>query len=288
MLEKTQTEAFLEFAAQYPGVRIKQRKFEILKPFFVRAASERDRRSCLCRKHVEAQVILKDCMKFRKETLKKTKEMCKLHEFTDGCAAQYKSRYCIGDLSSCFADFGFQINRNYFETLHAKGEQDAAGSNVKQKVSHAVLRKAAIVRNAKDMVNYLNENFKYPAVTTYDSRKKAVGLARRVFFYVPAKGEGAVVRKRPDRHFKEIKGIRKLHCVRTTKQQGRVFVRERTCYCFACIKGDEKSCSNKGWLDEWHCIYIERESFAATTRRTAEETEAVRGDTAVRIRFYLI
>ena len=133
------------------------------------------------------------------------------------------------------------------------------------------------------MVNYLNENFKYPAVTTYDSQKKAVGLACQVFFYVPAKGEGAVLWKRPDRHFKEIKGIRKLHCMRTTKQQGRVVVREQTCYCFACIKGDEKSCSNNGWLDDWNCIYIERESFATTTRRTAEETEAVQGDTAVRI-----
>ena len=98
-----------------------------------------------------------------------------------------------------------------------------------------------------------------------------------------SKGEGAVVWKRPDRHFKDIIGIRKLHCVRTAKQQGRVFVRERTCYCFACINGDEKRCSNKGWLDDWNCIYIERESFAATTRRTAEETEAFQGDTAVRI-----
>ena len=37
--------------------------------------------------------------------------LIKLHEFTDGCAAQYKSRRCIGDLSCCFADYGYQINR---------------------------------------------------------------------------------------------------------------------------------------------------------------------------------
>ena len=35
------------------------------------------------------------------------------------------------------ADFGFHIQHNYFETSHAKGEQDAAGSHVKQKVSQA-------------------------------------------------------------------------------------------------------------------------------------------------------
>ena len=71
VLEKTQTEAFLEFQAIHPDVKIKQRKFESLKPFFIRAAKERDRRSCLCRKHVEAQIVFKDCMKFRKNVSRK-------------------------------------------------------------------------------------------------------------------------------------------------------------------------------------------------------------------------
>ena len=117
-------------------------------------------------------------------------KISKFHEFTDGCAAQYKSRYSIGDLSSFFADFGFQINRNYFETSHAKWEHDTAGSNVKQKGSHAVLRKAAVIRNAKDMENYLNENFRSPSATTYDSRKNPLGLARQIFFYVPGRVKG--------------------------------------------------------------------------------------------------
>ena len=363
VLEKTQTEAFVEFQAQYPEVKIKQRKFESLKPFFMRPAREKDRRSCLCRKHVEMQIIFKDCMKYRKtvcrrngfdavvpstltevvnltlclkpeghshhrlkcltrecsecgvskfellpeefsegsteevtwkryeyvgtgkflsngqekkkialvtkmtsprelfqyfqdllkhypyhsfmakwqreqmenliEHLPSNEVVCvhyscrqqdelqseyfdvakvslhitilyrhavesvdgkvstendsqivkehlfvisdddvqdyhavhkaqelitgylknqlhmrisKLHEFTDGCAAQYKSRHCIADLSCCLADHGFLVQRNFFETSHAKGEQDAAGANVKQKVSNAVLRKTAVIR----------------------------------------------------------------------------------------------------------------------------------------------
>lgn len=75
VLEKTQTEAFLEFQAIHPDIKIKQRKFESLKPFFKRAAKERDRRSCLCGKHVEAQIVFKDCMKFRKMYPEKMKEM---------------------------------------------------------------------------------------------------------------------------------------------------------------------------------------------------------------------
>ena len=36
---------------------MKQRKFENLKPFFVKQAKERDHKSCLCRNHVEMQIV---------------------------------------------------------------------------------------------------------------------------------------------------------------------------------------------------------------------------------------
>ena len=61
VLEKMQTDAFLEFQAQYLELKIKQSKFESLK-----SAKEKDRRFCLCRKHLKMQTVFKDCMKFRK------------------------------------------------------------------------------------------------------------------------------------------------------------------------------------------------------------------------------
>jgi hypothetical protein len=70
VLEKTQTETFLEFQDLHPEVKVKQRKFESLKPFFVRQAKERNRRSCLCRKLVETQIVFTACMEFRKDVLK--------------------------------------------------------------------------------------------------------------------------------------------------------------------------------------------------------------------------
>ena len=39
----------------------------------------------------------------------------KMHEFTDGCAAQYKSRNCVRDISCCLADFGFLIQRRFLK-----------------------------------------------------------------------------------------------------------------------------------------------------------------------------
>ena len=45
-----------------------------------------------------------------------------MHEFTDGCQGQYKSRHCMGDVGYGCGDFGYhQVIRNYFETSHAKG-----------------------------------------------------------------------------------------------------------------------------------------------------------------------
>lgn len=71
-LKKTQTEAILEFQAIHPDVKIKQPKFESLKPFFICAAKAKDWRSCLCRKHVKTQIVFKDCLKFWKNACRKS------------------------------------------------------------------------------------------------------------------------------------------------------------------------------------------------------------------------
>ncbi|KAL9976804.1 hypothetical protein ACROYT_G014138 [Oculina patagonica] len=69
VLEQTQSEVYFNFRAANPDVKISQRKFEVLKPYFVKGAKERDRRSCLCRKHEEARIVFSECLKFRKNAL---------------------------------------------------------------------------------------------------------------------------------------------------------------------------------------------------------------------------
>lgn len=44
-----------------------------------------------------------------------------MHEYTDGCASQYKSRHCFGEISNP-DELGYTtFTRNFFETSHAKG-----------------------------------------------------------------------------------------------------------------------------------------------------------------------
>lgn len=93
------------------------------------------------------------------------------------------------------------------------------------------------------------------------SRTKSVELKRRNFFYVPATGEGAIARNRSDRHFKAIRGIRQLHCVKSLPQQEKLLVRYRSCYCISCITDDEDQCLNKEWMDDWKKIDIPRQDL---------------------------
>ncbi|CAG2202023.1 unnamed protein product [Mytilus edulis] len=86
-----------------------------------------------------------------------------IHEFTDGCQAQYKSRHCLGDFSYSKEDFGFdQYFRNFFETSHAKGLQDAAGGFVKRQADIAVLRGKVTIKTAEDMYQFSIQNLTKP------------------------------------------------------------------------------------------------------------------------------
>ena len=67
-------EAYAEFASMHPEIKISQRKFENLKPYFVRVAWKQDRETCMCHEHIVLQIVFKDCMKFRKRFVDESRE----------------------------------------------------------------------------------------------------------------------------------------------------------------------------------------------------------------------
>lgn len=203
-----------------------------------------------------------------------------LHEWTDGCAGQYKSRHCVGDLSCSVADFGFPITRNYYETSHAKGEQDAAGGHVKSKVTQAVLKRTARISNAKEMTDFLTEHFSIPARTSFASRSSSVSLNRRLFYCIPESGKGSVERNRPGRRFKEVKGIRKLHSVKSTTRQKSVMVRQRSCYCHECLHETSEQCQNQSMVSEWQEVQLTAEGSRPNLRADDQLADQ---DTACRV-----
>ncbi|XP_070180376.1 uncharacterized protein [Littorina saxatilis] len=60
-------------------------------------------------------------------------------QFTDGCAAQFKSKEPFMDLSMSMQDFGFPIETAFFGSYHGKGPCDGAGGMAKSAARRAVL-----------------------------------------------------------------------------------------------------------------------------------------------------
>ena len=81
-----------------------------------------------------------------------------MHEWMDGCLAQYKSCHCMGDVSFSLLDFGFPTVRNYFVTCDAKGPQDGASANLKHKADMTVIRCEVVIENAEDLFEFARAN----------------------------------------------------------------------------------------------------------------------------------
>ena len=190
-----------------------------------------------------------------------------MHEWTDGCSAQYKSRHCMGDVSFSNADFGYRTIRNYFETSHAKGPQDGAGANLKHKADMEIIKRNVIIQNAEDLFKFAETNLKTPAPSRYQSEN--VQLKRRIFFYVDK-----VNRDRRGRYFKEVKGNRAIHSVLSGSNSCSIRTRQLSCYCENCIEEDYEACQNADYVSAWQTVQLETETLQqnrVTTRSDASE-----------------
>ena len=187
-----------------------------------------------------------------------------MHEWTDGCSAQYKSRHCMGDVSFSASDFGFKTVRNYFETSHAKGPQDGAGANLKHKADMAVIKRQEVIQNAKDLFKFAEKNLKTPAPSRYQSEN--VHLKRRIFFYVEQ-----VNRDRRRRYFKEVKGNRAIHSVLSGTTSCCIRTRQLSCYCENCIEEEYEACKNSDYVSAWQTVQLESE-IQQQARVTRSET----------------
>lgn len=73
-------------------------------------------------------------------------------QWTDGCAAQYKSKVGFSYLSQR----KYKLSRNFFETSHGKNVCDGLGAIVKNSCYRAMLT-GKVIGNASDMFNYCNQ-----------------------------------------------------------------------------------------------------------------------------------
>lgn len=150
-----------------------------------------------------------------------------MHEFCDGCSCQYKSRHCFGNLKQSLSDLGYsRLVRNFFETSHAKGPQDAAGGLIKNQTDLAVLRGTVTVQNGKDLFMFASSKLK---------NHKSSDNKQRLFRYTES-----IDRNFP-MHFKPIPKIRAIH--QTIVNSDGISARSLSCYtCTKCLSGNYSEC----------------------------------------------
>ena len=112
-------------------------------------------------------------------------------------------RNCFGLIKNICTEHDYDLfKRNYFETSHAKGPQDAACGFLKNQVDLAVYRGSEIIQSASNFFNYCENHLK-------DTKSIIVSA---VSF--------TILTEKIDRNnisFKAIPGIRRLYQVVSTK-----------------------------------------------------------------------
>ena len=72
-------------------------------------------------------------------------------QFSDGCAAQYKSKVPFADVAQSVQSVGFQCERHYYGSRHGKGPADGTGGWLKTAARNAVAADTASIQNANDL-----------------------------------------------------------------------------------------------------------------------------------------
>jgi hypothetical protein len=153
-------------------------------------------------------------------------------QFTDGCAAQFKSKEPFIDLSYANEDYGFPIERSFFGSNHGKNPCDGLGAVAKKAGKDAVVAREAVIQDAHQLFIYLEKD------KTIAPPESGCCHSPRTFFYVAAED---IDRNRQRRPAVGIKGTRSIHCIKGISP-GHVKTRTLSCYCSGCMSG--KVCCN--------------------------------------------
>ncbi|KAK3273400.1 hypothetical protein CYMTET_18364 [Cymbomonas tetramitiformis] len=112
-----------------------------------------------------------------------------IHEWADGCAGQNKCAAGFADVANSKYEWslGVPCQRNFFETAHAKGEQDGAGAHVKHAAAVAVISEGdkwyARINCAADLHAFCCERLSRRADSSY--AKARASFNQRFFYLVP-------------------------------------------------------------------------------------------------------
>jgi rRNA processing protein Gar1 len=182
-----------------------------------------------------------------------------IHQWTDGCAAQYKGKKSIADISLRNKP---SICRNFFETSHGKNICVGLGAIVKNFCYQAVISSKKIIGTAQDVFDHCEQRLTSIKSQTEGEEKT---VSKRQFILV--KG---IKRDRPETNVNTLKGTRKLHAVRSTGHDYKLETRKLSCYCLNCLEEIDQ-CQNIDYCHRWETQTLK--VLKSTTRKQLENME---------------
>ena len=207
----------------------------------------------------------------------------KIHQWTDGCAAQYKGCNSFAEISQADSKHGCSVTRNYFETSHGKGPCDGLGGIVKRKVSNAIVQNNDLrINTAAELHKFCDSNLSTVGASSFNSRRSKFTASTRTFKLIDNIDRSEVTSA------KTVPGSRKLHSVSSTGVNFQLKVRSLSCYCEGCRNNEQ--CTNNEYIEPWEVKVLkpmenetavsapENEEKAVNNEEEAYDTEEVASD----------
>ena len=143
----------------------------------------------------------------------------KVHVWSDGAAAQYKSKHPLHHIAQGFHS-QFQIVWNFYGSRHGKSAADGEAAVVKTFLSTSSTKNEVILDNAEQVFSYLTES----DLHILD------GHSRRHFYFV-SKSDIYSLRQNCVKKISTVPGTRKIHQVCQGPSELSIKYRSLSCYC---------------------------------------------------------
>ena len=175
-------------------------------------------------------------------------------QFSDNCAAQYKSRRPFADL----ARNPLNITRVYFGERHGKSQCDGFFGRLKAWMTFNIKARHVEVNNASDFFRFCKDEYE-----TKRTPEKCQHY-RVVFQYL----EPRHIRRHQDCDLeKAIKGTRSVYSVKNTPDPLKLKVRNVPCLCPPCLSNNEEDCLNSEHADPWREVTLEPKNKSSFTKK---------------------
>jgi len=191
-------------------------------------------------------------------------EIGHLVQFSDGCAAQYKSKSPFMHL----ALYESSEERAFFGSRHGKGPCDALGGVVKKAAERYVMTKRGLIRDAKEMFDFANDHLTVDPCHGEDGCHN-----KRIFFFNESINRSSDLTNEAV----TVPNTRQLHAVKNklNASDPTILARKLSCFCTGCTSMSG-NCSNRSHVEGWRTIPLTKPGVLSTKRRRSSVAEKSR------------